>query len=95
MHYLYGEKKGHICGECSNLSRYKYKDKSYRKCCIYGKTRSEATDWRCKNVACGMFNLEYDGMPVIYYKRSLFEKSSVVDERAVPIDGQINMFDGE
>lgn len=66
MHLQFGKaSEKHICGECSNFERYRYHDKLYRKCTVYGVTSSEASDWAKKYEACGMFNQEYTGRPII------------------------------
>lgn len=65
MHKLFGVCEEHTCKECSNYIRIRYRDKMLRKCQVYGLTHSEASDWAGKWTACGMFNQEYGGRPVI------------------------------
>ena len=60
MHSRFGVDPEHKCSECSNLSTWRY-DRVYYKCDCYGASNSEATDWKKSNVACGLFNKEYDG----------------------------------
>ena len=66
MHLKFGVCEGHKCGECSNLVKRFY-DKTYYKCRCYGLSMSEATDWAKRNVACGLFNKEYDGAKGIWF----------------------------
>ncbi|MEN6636134.1 MAG: hypothetical protein ABFC56_09800, partial [Clostridiaceae bacterium] len=54
MHARYGCVDGK-CRDCDHLAR-KLWDKRYIKCVLYGDTNCEATDWRMKWQACGMFN---------------------------------------
>ena len=68
MHHLFGKAAGmHICKECSNFAVGRYHSKFLKKCKVYGLTHSEASDWANKYEACGMFNKEYDGVPIIQY----------------------------
>ena len=90
MHRQFGKysSKGlHICGECSNFIRYRYHDKLYRKCTVYGVTSSEASDWARKYEACGMFNQEYNGNPIIE-----LVKHNASPEPEPLLDGQIIFF---
>lgn len=66
MHSIFGcDAANRCCGECSNLITGRYHDVTYRKCAVYGLTHSEATDWRKKWPACGKFNAEYAGRPIV------------------------------
>ena len=68
MHKFFGS--GHPsdkCGDCKNL----IKDGNYYKCRIYGNTSSEASDWRKKWNSCAMFNMPYNGMPIIEVKKHM------------------------
>lgn len=65
MHKMFGRTAGRKCAECKNLIEGTYRDKVYRKCVIYGITSSEATDWAKKYDACGKFNGEYKGRPIV------------------------------
>ena len=69
---------GRRCKDCDNL----IKVGAYYKCAIYGNTRSESSDWRISNTACGMINREYKGRPII----ELREAQSRSDEQ---IEGQM------
>ena len=88
MHQLFGVCSDHTCGECSNFVSGRYHSKILRKCEVYGLTHSEATDWAKRYVACGMFNQEYKGRPIIEVKRHM---SREVDTE--PLEGQVS-FDG-
>ena len=69
MHWLYGKKDTHTCGECSNFVSGRYNDRILRKCEVYGLTHSEASDWAKRWCACGHFDKEPTGRPVITMKR--------------------------
>lgn len=85
MHMEYGKNESHRCGDCCNLSSYT-QCKTWYKCMAYGDSRSEATDWEKRNVACGLFNVPFDGIPLIQkLKRNA---KQMMDD---PIDGQIAM----
>ena len=64
MHFRFGKSDGR-CKECSNFSRYRYRDHKYSKCRVYGITLSAATDWNGRYEACGLFNKDYKGKPII------------------------------
>lgn len=85
MHQLFGT-TDHKCGECSNIVCGRYHDRILRKCSVYGLTHSEASDWAKRWTACGMFNADYDGRPIIELVRREQRKES-----EQPIDGQIEM----
>lgn len=89
MHKHFGRCPGHTCGECSNLQEHRY-DKVYRKCTVYGISASEATDWAKRWEACGIFNKEYRGEPIV---RPVGRGSNGKREKEPeqPIDGQIEM----
>lgn len=89
MHELFGRIEGHSCGECTNLVCGRYHDRILRKCEVYGLTHSEASDWAKRWEACGLFNREYNGAPVIEIaKRRSYHQSDT--EVAA---GQIGMED--
>lgn len=83
MHKLFGDGEGH-CKECSNLGYYET-SRRYYKCKVYGVSSSDATDWRCNAICCGMKNKEYHGNPV--YK----SYSDVKPEEQV--EGQLSLFE--
>ncbi len=85
MHKMFGKCEGHTCGECSNLIEGYYHDKKLRKCLVYGATHSEASDWAKRYVACGKFNTEYDGTPIIKFVGKYRTQNGIV------VDGQISM----
>lgn len=60
MHKRFGTCGALRCKDCSHLIKGKYHDRGYSKCELYGITRSEATDWRQANQACGMYNVPQD-----------------------------------
>lgn len=83
MHKMFGEGEGH-CKECSNLHSYEASRKYY-KCAVYGISASEATDWRCRAICCGMKNREWNGNPIY--------KSVERDKPDEQIDGQMSLFE--
>ena len=88
MHQQFGRCEAHICGQCDNLISERYHDRTYRKCKVYGLTNSEASDWVKKWTACGMFNKEYTGSPII----RLVRPDKKTDEaECEPIEGQMEM----
>ena len=63
MHEVFGREWGKKCKDCRHLSG---NANQYRKCEIYGNTRSDATDWALSYEACGLWNKEYKGdIPII------------------------------
>ena len=76
------------CEDCSNLIKGRYHNMFLRKCMVYGATHSEASDWRKKYVACGLFNKEWTGGKIIDVCKS--ENAKKTNE-LFPIDGQISI----
>lgn len=89
MQKLYGRHPGAKCETCSHLGRYHYHDKHYYKCDVYGVTNSEASDWRCKNEACGLYNTETTDREIIRLVRPE-RRAEILNE---PIQGQIELFE--
>ncbi len=81
MHKMFGKVKN-VCGNCCHLIGNKG---SYRKCELYGISRSEATDWALSWQACGAFNKL--NLPYVDIYKSL-PKDHKQDE---PLEGQIEM----
>lgn len=93
MHALFGARYGHTCGECEHCERY-LANRAYYKCAVYGVTASEASDWRIKWTACGMFNrprTDYTGRRVIDMCRGVRAEKSGPE----PLAGQITIFEGQ
>ncbi len=90
MHQQFGVCAGHACRECSNLVKGRYHDRILTKCQVYGLTHSEASDWAGRWLACGMFNREYTGRPVI---RLVMRGRREPKEPEEPLDGQISMME--
>ena len=88
MHQNFGVLPDKRCENCINLIQGKYHGIHLRKCTVYGATHSAASDWRKKYVACGMYNTEYTGRPIIELLKSA--KKTVDD---APIDGQVVLYD--
>ena len=90
MHHLFGRKGGlHICKECSNFESFRYHTKILKKCKVYGITQSEASDWANKYEACGMFNKEWNGHPIIHLKKH----GSYTKKEEQQIDGQVSFME--
>lgn len=84
MHELFGVMKGEKCRDCKHLHGGV---NEYRKCLVYGNTRSEATDWALKYDACGLWNKPYEGdVPII--------KLVHADKPDVQVEGQLSIFGG-
>ena len=67
MYELFGRNDAHECRTCNNLYG---EPGGYYKCLIYGRTASEASDWRLSYKACGLYNKDYKGdIPVINLNR--------------------------
>lgn len=93
MHLLFGVLPDKRCEDCSNLIKGMYHTKFLRKCTVYGATNSEASDWRKKYVACGLFNKEWSGGNVIEVCKSMNARAP---DEILPLEGQVEMegFDG-
>lgn len=89
MHKLFSVDEKHRCKECINLRLYT-KSKRYYKCICYGISGSEATDWRQKWIACGLYNKEYDGVSVIEIKKYMPKQ-----KKNVQIEGQMSLLNYE
>ena len=90
MHAYFGILPDKRCEDCSNLIKGRYHTKFLRKCTVYGATNSEASDWRKKYVACGMFNKEWRGGEMMrVFQSSEMKKRKL--ERLEPLDGQMEM----
>ena len=88
MYEIYG-KADAKCRDCMHL----YGDKGdYRKCLLYGKSASEATDWALSWQACGMFNqpVKDDFVTIIQRKKRGFYSSQAPETQC---DGQLSLFD--
>ena len=87
MHRRFGMLPDKRCGDCINLIEGQYHTRYLRKCTVYGATHSEASDWRKKYVACGMYNKEWNGPQII---RTLTVGPRERDAM-MPLDGQMEM----
>lgn len=87
MHKEYGRLEGKKCGDCCNLSSYT-QGRTWYKCEAYGVSSSEATDWAKRNIACGLFGVDF----TVMRKTPLIEKLKRVKRQAddKPIEGQIS-----
>lgn len=55
MRRRHGAANEHCCGTCANLVRVRSGGSTYAKCYEYGISASDATDWRAKWPACGLW----------------------------------------
>lgn len=87
MHRRFGTIPDKRCDDCSNLIKGQYRSVYLRKCTVYGATHSEASDWRKKYVACGMYNKEWNGPEII----RLINSGAKKRDQIMPLEGQIEM----
>lgn len=91
MHRRFGVLEDKRCEDCSNLVKITYSGLNLRKCMVYGATHSEASDWRKKYVACGMFDKKWNGPDII----RLLNYSGMPNLPEEPLDGQMDLLAGE
>ena len=91
MHTMFGVLEDKRCEDCSNLHKYYYRGMNLRKCAVYGETHSEASDWRKKYIACGLFNKKWSGRDIIRLKQ-MGKREADAEQ---PIEGQITIIDAE
>ena len=87
MHEMFGIVPDKSCKDCEHLIRHKY-NRVFYKCECYGDTSSESSDWRQKWTACGLFDKEYKGTPIIKF-------SVKPPKEDIQCEGQISLFDGD
>ena len=88
MHARFGIDESHKCKDCNHLISYTANRRWY-KCECYGNSSSEATDWRLKWIACGLFNQEYDGYPV----KEILKHSPKYNNPESQVEGQMSIGD--
>lgn len=64
MHARHGRAAKGVCGECRHLLRVGY-TRTYFKCELFGKSSSQASDWRKRWPACGQFELKGKDTPAL------------------------------
>ena len=91
MHGEYGLSTCGHCRDCCNFVHGRYHDHYLSKCVAYGLTHSEATDWRAKYLACGLFNKPFDQLKP--KRRPLIETITRggIKRDNEPLDGQISL----
>ena len=90
MHRLFGVTEGKKCGDCPHLLTYKQGDRRWFKCRLYGTSASIATDWVKKWTACGLFD-----KPAPKNHRAIIRTLINDPKRILPVEGQIDMFEGD
>ena len=93
MYRAYGRAYGK-CADCCNFVSGRYHNKVLQKCKAYGLTHSEASDWRKKWNACGLFNVPFESLspkrrPIIELKKYATGKRA--DDYEAQIDGQTKL----
>ena len=86
MHNIFGLYHGNNCGKCSNIVRIQTGNSCHYKCSLYGITASQASDWRLKWTACGMFCRKSN-------INNVMRRTDKIDD--IEIDGQIGIGDVE
>lgn len=94
MHHLFGVLPDCRCEDCNHLIKGLYNTQFLRKCTVYGATHSEASDWRKKWVACGLYNKDWNGGEIIRVSKMFQAMQRKIDE-AGPLDGQISFLEDE
>ena len=88
MHARFGVIPDKKCEDCSNLISGRYRTRYLSKCTVYGVTNSEATDWKKRNMACGLFHKEWQGSEMM----RVFQSERMSGKQQIdPIDGQMEM----
>lgn len=87
MYDIFGKADG-LCKDCKHFLNTTHRDRAYRKCRVYGITKSEASDWKGKQEACGAFNKDVKETNII----RMVKPEREPDEQ---IEGQISFFGGE
>ena len=64
MHERFGV-ESELCKNCDNFMRFSQCGFNGFKCKVYGVSLSVASDWRANWMACGMFNKEFKGTPLL------------------------------
>lgn len=87
MYEMFGKNEKYCCAECDHFRKINYHDKTYRKCEVYGLTRSEATDWKASNVACGL------APDKTYMGKNIVEMVTPHKDSDEPVKGQMSIED--
>lgn len=88
MHLQFGKRADKHCAQCCNFVEGRYRDRILRKCRVYGLTHSEASDWAMTWTACGMFDQEYSGRPLIELRAQETRKLRHGQPGEEPLEGQ-------
>lgn len=90
MYQYFGKDYNHFCYECRNLVCVNGGSRNYYKCSVYGNTKSNASDWKKGQTACGQFDKEWKMRPLMKCTAPEKEKEETVLE---PLDGQVSLFE--
>ena len=96
MYDVYGCNEGAICKDCCNLIKLECGNKRVYKCKAYGITSSEASDWRLRNVSCGLYNMPFDTKytPVMlrFRRRGMTPSTGlIIKPEDLPTKGQLSI----
>lgn len=81
MRELFGSTSGEKCKTCCHLQGGV---NEYRKCEVYGSSRSEATDWALSYEACGLWNKPFMGdRPVIKWAKDKSEEDQIEGQMSI------------
>ena len=89
MHLRFGVLPEKRCEDCDHLIKGYYHTKYLRKCEVYGATHSEASDWRKKYIACGLYNQPWEYGEIIHSLKGT-PKADAVE---IPLEGQMDLFE--
>jgi len=87
MYSEFGRSEGNYCKDCSYFYKINHHGKIYRKCKVYGITRSDASDWLSGSTACGLFpDKQYGG------DKDIISLVTREPQKETQIQGQMNIF---
>ena len=87
MYEMFGRTAGKTCRDCENCGLHEVGNRTVYKCEVYGVTWSAATDWAIGKEACGMFDKQWDGKPIVRLRMAK-------NDCRVVLDGQVSLFEG-
>ena len=90
MYGIYGKDPLHHCASCHHLA-YLEGSRRWYKCRVYGISNADSTDWRVRNIACGMWGKPLPTGHVPVLERLKHDRKERLPEQ---LDGQLDMFGG-